>query len=147
MVLNILLFSFFFFQKKKSIFWKNGKKPFLGPKSLLKGIGCPATKMNITFFYGKWGFEYDCFESRECLEKKNQYNLFRRHWGFQYFSFNNLFEQNKIFQDNREKLFFLGYEKRDHPHLPHSPPSEVKGARIVVISFRNIAKKPTGSDP
>ncbi len=29
-------------------------------------------------------------------------------------------------------------EKRDHPHLP---PSEVEGVRIVVISFRNIAKK------
>ncbi len=31
-------------------------------------------------------------------------------------------------------------EKRDHPHLPHSTPSEVEGVRIVVISFRNIAK-------
>ncbi len=28
-------------------------------------------------------------------------------------------------------------EKRDHHH---SPPSEVEGVRIVVISFRNIAK-------
>ncbi len=34
----------------------------------------------------------------------------------------------------------LQNEKRDHPHLPHSPPSEVEGVRIVVISFRNIAK-------
>ncbi len=31
--------------------------------------------------------------------------------------------------------------KRDHPHLPHSAPSEVEGVRIVIISFRNIAKK------
>ncbi len=29
----------------------------------------------------------------------------------------------------------------DHPRLPHSTPSEVEGVRIVVISFRNIAKK------
>ncbi len=34
----------------------------------------------------------------------------------------------------------LQNEKRDHPHLPHSPPSEVEGVRIVLISFRNIAK-------
>ncbi len=34
----------------------------------------------------------------------------------------------------------LQNEKRDHPHLLHSPPSEVEGVRIVVISFRNIAK-------
>ncbi len=34
-------------------------------------------------------------------------------------------------------------QKRDHPHLPHSPPSEVEGVRIVVISFQNIAKKRT----
>ncbi len=27
------------------------------------------------------------------------------------------------------------------PHLPHSPPSEVEGVKIVVISFGNIAKK------
>ncbi len=33
-------------------------------------------------------------------------------------------------------------EKRDLRQLPHSPPSEVKGVRIV-ISFRNIAKKKT----
>ncbi len=35
----------------------------------------------------------------------------------------------------------LQNEKRDHSHLPHSHPSEVEGVRIVVISFRNIAKK------
>ncbi len=35
----------------------------------------------------------------------------------------------------------LQNEKRDHPHLLHSPPSEVEGVKIVVISFRNIAKK------
>ncbi len=32
----------------------------------------------------------------------------------------------------------LQKEKRDHPH---SPPSKVEGVKIVVISFRNIAKK------
>ncbi len=32
-------------------------------------------------------------------------------------------------------------EKRDHPHLPHSLPSEVKFVKIIVISFRNFAKK------
>ncbi len=35
----------------------------------------------------------------------------------------------------------LQNEKRDHPHLPRSLPSEVEGVRIVVISFWNIAKK------
>ncbi len=35
----------------------------------------------------------------------------------------------------------LQNEKRDHPSTPHSPPSEVQGVRIGVISFRNIAKK------
>ncbi len=34
----------------------------------------------------------------------------------------------------------LQKEKRDHLYLPHSHPSEVEGIRIVVISFRNIAK-------
>ncbi len=33
----------------------------------------------------------------------------------------------------------LQIEKR---YRPHSPPSEVEGIRIVVISFQNIAKKP-----
>ncbi len=32
-------------------------------------------------------------------------------------------------------------QHRDHSHLLHSPPSEVEGVRIVVISFRNIAKR------
>ncbi len=35
----------------------------------------------------------------------------------------------------------LQNEKCDRPHLPHSPPSEAEGVRIVVISFQNIAKK------
>ncbi len=35
----------------------------------------------------------------------------------------------------------LRNEKRDHPHLRRSSSSEVEGVRIVVISFRNIAKK------
>ncbi len=35
----------------------------------------------------------------------------------------------------------LQNKKCDHPHLPHSSSSEVEGVRIVVISFRNIAKK------
>ncbi len=40
------------FLKKGCISWKNGKKPFLGLKSLLKGRKCLATKMNVTFFMG-----------------------------------------------------------------------------------------------
>ncbi len=38
----------------------------------------------------------------------------------------------------------LQNEKSDHPHLPHSPPSEVEGVSIVVITFRNIAKNCLG---
>ncbi len=37
------------------------------------------------------------------------------------------------------RILTLPYEKRDHPNPP-SPPSEVEDIRIVVISFRNIAK-------
>ncbi len=32
-------------------------------------------------------------------------------------------------------------KKHDHSHLLHSPISEIKGVRIVVISFQNITKK------
>ncbi len=46
------------FFRKNCIFWENGKKLFLKPKSLLKGTGRLATKMNITFFNGKWVFKY-----------------------------------------------------------------------------------------
>ncbi len=44
-VMNSLLFNRFF--QKSCIFWKNSKRPFLGP-SLLKGMG----RMNVTFFIG-----------------------------------------------------------------------------------------------
>ncbi len=37
----------------------------------------------------------------------------------------------------------LQNEKREHLHLPHSPPSEVEGVRMIVILFRNIAKNDT----
>ncbi len=35
-------------------------------------------------------------------------------------------------------MFFqdLQNKKRDHPHLPYSPPSEVKGVRIVAMKYR-----------
>ncbi len=68
-----------FSKKKNCIFWENSEKPFLGPKSLLKGRGGLAWKMNITFFNGKWSFEY--------------------------FSFNNFFEKGNIFGENGEKNF------------------------------------------
>ncbi len=45
------------FQKKAVFSKKIVKNRFWGP-SLLKGRGCLATKMNITFFYGKCGFKY-----------------------------------------------------------------------------------------
>ncbi len=35
----------------------------------------------------------------------------------------------------------LQNEKREHPHLLHSLPSEVEAVRIVVISVRNVANK------
>ncbi len=34
----------------------------------------------------------------------------------------------------------LQNENHNHPHFPHSPPSKVKGVRMVVISLQNIAK-------
>ncbi len=50
-VLNILLFSSFFFFKKL-YFLRKRQKPFLVSKSLLKRRGRLATKMNITFLTG-----------------------------------------------------------------------------------------------
>ncbi len=47
---------------------------------------------------------------------------------------------NKVYYHCGFVIRDLQNEKRDHPHLPHSPLSEVEGVRIVVISFRNIAK-------
>ncbi len=41
----------------------------------------------------------------------------------------------------RIRIRDLQNEKCEHPHLPHSPPSEVEGVGIVVISFGNIAQK------
>ncbi len=74
-VLNILLLSSFF--KRNCNFLRNGKKPFLGPNSLLKRRGRLATKMNITFFMGN-----------ELLNN---------------FSFNNFFEKINVFGENEEK--------------------------------------------
>ncbi len=75
------------FSKKGCIFWENYKKPFLRPKSILKGRGRLATKMNITFF--------------------------TRNEVFSNFSFNNFFEKSNIFGENGEKIlvghdYFLG---------------------------------------
>ncbi len=67
------------FFKKSCIFWENGKKPFRGVKSLLKGRKCVAIKMNITFFMGN-----------EVL------NIF---------SSNNFFEISNSFGENGEKKF------------------------------------------
>ncbi len=47
----------------------------------------------------------------------------------------------KLYQHCGFVIRDLQNEKRNHPHLPHSPFSEVEGVRIVVISFRNIDKK------
>ncbi len=69
------------FSKKAEIFWENGKKPFLGPKSLLKGRGRLATKMNITFY----------------LIENEVLNIF---------SCNNFFEKSNIFGENGEKKFW-----------------------------------------
>ncbi len=41
-------------------------------------------------------------------------------------------------QKEKSKHPYLPYK---HPYLPYSPPSEIEGVRIVVISFWNIAKK------
>ncbi len=54
-VSNILLFTNFF--QKSVIFWENARKPFLGPKSLLKERRHLSTRMN-TFFFEKWGLKY-----------------------------------------------------------------------------------------
>ncbi len=47
----------------------------------------------------------------------------------------------KIGSKLRSASWDLQNEKREHPHLPNTFPSEVEGVRIVVISFRNVAKK------
>ncbi len=44
--------------------------------------------------------EHDRFEGRAASGDKNQYNLFCRHRRSEYFSFNNFFEKNNIFQNN-----------------------------------------------
>ncbi len=46
------------------------------------------------------------FEGREAPGDKNQYNLFCRHRRFEYFLSNNFFEENNIFLNNSEKLFW-----------------------------------------
>ncbi len=52
-----------------------------------------------------------------------------------------IYTHTKVYEHCGFVINDLQNEKRDHPHLPYSPPSEVKGVRIVVISFRNITKK------
>ncbi len=49
-VSNILSHTNFF--QKCVIFWENARKPFLGPKSLLKERSRLVTRMNINFFMG-----------------------------------------------------------------------------------------------
>ncbi len=57
-----------------------------------------------TPFVGVGG--HDCFEGRGASGDKNQYNLFCWHQQrSEYFSFNNFFEKNNIFQNNSEILF------------------------------------------
>ncbi len=51
---------------------------------------------------------HDHFEGRGASGDKNQYNLFCRHRRFEYFSFNNFFEKNNIFQNESEELFLGG---------------------------------------
>ncbi len=78
-VLNILLFSSFS-KKKSCIFWENGKKPFLGPKSLLMGRGRLVTKMNITFFMGMrlWiFFHFTIFSRKRNIFGENGENDFK----------------------------------------------------------------------
>ncbi len=67
------------FLKKAVLSEKMAKLQFLGLKSLLKGRGRRATKMNITFFIGN-----------EIV------NIF---------SFNNFSEKSNIFGENGEKIF------------------------------------------
>ncbi len=45
----------------------------------------------------------DSFGGSGLSGDKNYCYLFCRHWDFKYFSFNNFFKKNKIFQDNSEK--------------------------------------------
>ncbi len=47
-----ILYYLAVFSKKDEFSEKTAKPPFLGPKSLLKVRGRPATKMNITFLMG-----------------------------------------------------------------------------------------------
>ncbi len=48
------------------------------------------------------------FEGRGAYGDKNQFKLFCKHLRFEYFSFNNFFEKNNIFQNNSKKLFLGG---------------------------------------
>ncbi len=77
---RILYYAIVF--SKKAVFSEKTAKPqFLGPKSLLKGRGSPATKMNITFFMGNEVlniFSYnDFFEKINFLEKMREKNFGR----------------------------------------------------------------------
>ncbi len=57
------------FSKIAVTFCENGKKPFLGPKSLLKGRTRLAMKMNINFFMGNEVL--NIFSFNNFLEKRN----------------------------------------------------------------------------
>ncbi len=66
---------------KKTVFLEKTEKPFV--------VG-----------HDRWG--------GGASDDKNRCNLFCRHRCFEYFSFNNFFEKNKIFQNNNKKLLLGG---------------------------------------
>ncbi len=67
-----------FFQKKKTIFREDDKKPFLGGQVPFEGKGASSDENEYNIFYGKWGLNI--------------------------LSFNNFFEKSTIFGDNGEKI-------------------------------------------
>ncbi len=117
------------FSKKAIFLEKTAKNPFVGGHDCFEGMGRLATNL----FYHKSG--NGCFIIKQVFRKKqyfwrklrrtylwegmtvlrggapgdkNQYNLFCRPRCFEYFSFNNFFEKNNIFQNKSEKLFLGG---------------------------------------
>ncbi len=75
-VLNILLFTHFF--QKCVIFWENARKPFLGPKSLLKERRRLATRMNINFFMANEVSNILSFNN--LFEKSNIFGMGKKFW-------------------------------------------------------------------
>ncbi len=55
-VLNIFYLTTF--SKKNNIFQNIREKLFLEGVTIFEGTGCRMTKMNITYFFGKWGTKY-----------------------------------------------------------------------------------------